>query len=244
MTHQQSIIDPYFRVDVLNATANPNQVGYAALHQDYSEDYVYLEDFPDEKRCGEIIEKRLLKHGHFGPLENMTIVFNVGYFPHSVMQQLRTHRVGISMDVQSFRFSGQRIVDVVNGSRELESVFYLRPEGFYTDRFGKKYQYTESQRQEDLEHCLNAAKLYSKRMSESVSEEHARSIIPFDVRQHFVLSLNCRSLMHILDMRHKPDAQLEIQTLMSFLFLKFQQWMPEVAEWYEKTRLSKGRLAP
>ncbi|MGL5194103.1 MAG: FAD-dependent thymidylate synthase, partial [Chroococcales cyanobacterium] len=52
--------------------------------------------------CGELIVKRLLagERGHYGPIEHVGIVFNCGFFPHSVMQQIRTHRVGISFDVQ------------------------------------------------------------------------------------------------------------------------------------------------
>ena len=52
------------------------------------------DNWPDEQRAGEII-KRLLagERGHFGPLEHAQIVLNVGWFPHSVMQQARTHRV-------------------------------------------------------------------------------------------------------------------------------------------------------
>jgi len=30
----------------------------------------------------------------------------VGLVPHSVMQQARTHRVGVSFDVQSMRYTG------------------------------------------------------------------------------------------------------------------------------------------
>jgi thymidylate synthase (FAD) len=93
-----------FCVDVIAATANPQQVVWAAMHQDYSEHYVWesREQWPDEQRCGELIVKHLLagERGHYGPIEHPQITFNVGYFPHSMMQQVRTHRVGVSFDVQ------------------------------------------------------------------------------------------------------------------------------------------------
>ena len=41
----------------------------------------------------------------------------------------------------SGRYTGQRILDVADGKRQLEEVFYLRPVGNYTDREGKKYYY-------------------------------------------------------------------------------------------------------
>ncbi|MGK7899778.1 MAG: thymidylate synthase (FAD), intein-containing, partial [Xenococcus sp. (in: cyanobacteria)] len=59
-----------FRVEVIAKTPNPQQVIYAALHQDYSEGFVFDEqdNLPSEKKCGEIIVKRLLAgdRGHYG----------------------------------------------------------------------------------------------------------------------------------------------------------------------------------
>jgi flavin-dependent thymidylate synthase len=149
-----------------------------------------------------------------------------------------------SFDVQSFRYTGNRIIEVVKGKKDIEEVFYLRPVGNYTNRQGKHYYYSEKQRQEDLEWCLQACKLYQKRIEEGLSEEHARGIIPFDARQHFVMSCNARSLMHILDLRWKKDAQLEAQKLCELLYIHFEKWSPSLAEWYKESRAQKARLSP
>jgi thymidylate synthase (FAD) len=99
-------------------------------------------------------------------------------------------------------------------------------------------------RSTDLE-ILEALYLhYLNRLDQGLDEEHARSIMPYDIRQNFVVSFNPRSLMHFLDLRHKPDAQLEIQWLAEDLFSWFCSWMPEIAAWYAKNRLGKGKLAP
>ena len=120
-----------FRVELIAATPNPQQCVYAGMHQDYSEGFVWADrsEWPDETRAGEICVKRLLsgERGHYGPLEHAQIVLNVGWFPHSVMQQARTHRVGVSFDVQSMRYTGDRIVRAANAELDLEEVFYLRP---------------------------------------------------------------------------------------------------------------------
>lgn len=237
-----------FRVEVLAKTPNPQQVIYAAMHQDYTEAFVYDErdKFPSEEACGELIVKRLLAgdRGHFGPMEHPQIVFNCGYFPHSVMQQARTHRVGVSFDVQSYRYTGIQVVDVVDGKKDIEDVFYLRPVGYYSDRQGKKYYYSPEQREEDLQWCLEAAKRYKADFESGMSEEHARGKVPFDYRQHFVVSFNLRSLLHFLDLRYKKDAQLEIQKLCEMMFPHLEEWAPAIAAWYKSTRLGKGRLAP
>lgn len=245
---QPAPMDRFFTVQVLSQTPNPQQIIYAAMHQDYAEHFVWEErdQFPDEIQAGEIVVKHLLagNRGHYGPLEHPQIVLNCGYFPHSTMQQIRTHRVGVSFDVQSFRYTGSRIIDVVEGKRNIEEVFYLRPLGSYTDRQGKRYDYTEDLRQQDLEWCLKACYRYQERINQGFSEEHARGIIPFDVRQHWVMSANVRSLMHLLDLRWKLDAQLEAQHLCELIWQSFKVWVPTIAEWYETNRAKKARLAP
>jgi thymidylate synthase (FAD) len=177
-------------------------------------------------------------------LEHPQIILNCGYFPHSVMQQARTHRVGVSFDVQSMRYTGDRICKAANGELDLEDVFYLRPPGHYSDRKGRKYEYTSHQRYEDLHLCTIAAKRYRDLISAGFAEEHARGILPFDYRQHFVVSFNARSFMHFLDLRAKLDAQLEIRQLCDLMWPHLQDWAPQIAEWYQQSRLHKARLAP
>lgn len=220
------------------------------MHQDYSEGYVYEEilekqdKFPNERKSGEIIVNRLLKQKHFGPLEHVSITFNVGYFSHSVMQQARTHRIA-SFDVQSGRYTGERIIKAAMGEIDIEKVFYLRPVGDYTDRQGTKYTYTEKERKQHLSKLRLAAAEYARDVNEyGMSEEHARGLIPFDIRQHFVVTLNARALLHFFDMRMPLDAQLEIGQLCNLMYPHFCNWMPEVADWYTRNRKGKNQLAP
>jgi thymidylate synthase (FAD) len=237
-----------FRVDVISRSPDPQRTIYAAMHQDYSEAFVVDErdQWPSEASAGELIVKRLLagERGHYGPLEHPQIVLNVGFFPHSVLQQARTHRVGVSFDTQSMRYTGARVSEVAQGLRDVEEIFYLRPIGNYSDRQGKKYPYTAEQRTADLAWCLEAAKRYQADIEAGWSEEHARGKLPFDYRQHFVVSFNVRSFMHFLDLRGKKDAQLEIQAMCDLMWPHFQDWVPGIAQWYEKTRMGKARLSP
>lgn len=176
-------------------------------------------------------------------LEHPQIILNCGYFPHSVMQQATRHR-HMSFDVQSGRYSGERIVDAADGNIDIEDIFYLRPVGYYTNREGKKYYYSQEQREDDLKWCLEASKRYAIKILEGMSEEHARGIIPFDFRQHFVVSCNVRSVLHFLDLRSKKDAQLEIQQLCDLIFPHIEEWTPAIAKWYKENRLHKAKLAP
>jgi thymidylate synthase (FAD) len=177
-------------------------------------------------------------------LEHPAITLNCGWFPHSVLQQARTHRIGCTFDSQSLRYTGQRITDAAEGIKPLEEVFYLRPVGMYTDRKGKKYEYTLSERETDLKICLNSAIRYRELIEKGFAEEHARGILPFDYRQHFVVSFSLRSLMHFLDLRAKLDAQEEIRVLCDLIWPHFESWTPEIAAWYKKNRLHRARLSP
>lgn len=256
-------MDKYFKVSTLNATPNPQKLVYLAMHQDYSE-HMVSEEGEDLGCTEETYGKRIIKHllankrGHFGCFEHPQINLNLGYFPHSVMQQLRTHRIGVyfdnidkriegTFDVQSTRYTGQRIIEFVEnaGNQDIEEIFYFRPVGFYTDRKGNKYEYTEEDRSEDITDAYYAANKYAILVKRGWSEEHARlSCLGYNIRQHFVMSINARALMHICDLRAKKDAEIEIQQLSLLLLAEFYKWMPQVAEWYERERLGKALLSP
>jgi thymidylate synthase (FAD) len=252
--------DPWMRVDLIDLS--PQQKIYFAMHQDYSSEYVYHQiergEIPDDEECGKRIEKYLLKsdRGHYGPLEQMGITVGCGYMPHSLMQQLRTHRIAVTFDVMSFRYNSQVFLDLVKQGYDpddyiidltgLEKTVYLRPLGFYTDRSGKKYEYTDEVRSSDLGQVSDLVFDYHDKVKRlGFSEEHARGLLPFDVRQHFVLSFNnIRSLWHMLDLRWKKDAQLEAQWFCDLLWEATKGVTPQLSEWYLNNRAKKARLAP
>lgn len=246
--------DPSFRVTRLHAYDRPQTAVWHGLKQDYSPSPVDLRNPPPESECGNIAVKALLKgnKGHFGPLEHPQITYNVVNFPHSVMQQARTHRVGVSFDVQSTRYTGQQVVDYIDACssvrefiKEFSQVFYLRPVGFYTDREGKKYDYTKEMRYYDASAIHDAAARYHYHIvNNGLSHEHARLLLPYATRQHFVVSFNLRSLFHLCDLRLKLDAEMEIRILANMLFEDCQKWAPEISNWYFDNRLGKARLSP
>lgn len=234
-------------VQVVAATDRPQTVVYLAMHQDYSAFFVLdrLKNTPSEEKCGDIIVKSLLKgdRGHYGCLEHVSITLGCKGIPHSVVQQATRHRLA-SFDVQSFRYTSNSVLNVTNGLSDLDDAFYFRPVGSYFDRQGKRYSYTEESLQRDREYCLNACHRYAKAINDGMVEEHARDFLPFNYRQHFFMTMNLRSIMHFLDLRYKKDAQIEIQTLCSLIWPHIQAWTPQLATWYEQSRLGKARLAP
>jgi thymidylate synthase (FAD) len=242
------IEDPRLVVKTVARTPWPQQVIYTALHTDYSAKYIGLDPTPEESECGDIAIKRLLKgkKHHYGPLEHPSITFSTGFFPHSVMQQARTHRVAVSFDCMSFRYTSESILKAASNfdATAIEDAFYLRPPGAYTDRKGHKYEYTVTDREVDLWVCHEAAIRYSNKIKCGWAEEHARGLLPFDYRQHFVVSFTMRSLWHFLCVRGNADAQLEIRQLCDMMLEEATPCAPELFAWFKDNLYTKKVMAP
>jgi thymidylate synthase (FAD) len=246
------IDDPFIKVVSLRGL-HPSQQMWLAARQDYSEEFVgdWLgagNKIPSSERCDELIVEMLLSsgQGHWGPVEQGgEYCFAVGGFSHEVMQQARTHRICCTFDVQSLRYSGKRIIDCADGKLSIQECFYVRPIGEYRDRKGARYQTTPEQRMREYSVVLHLAKEYKYRIEElGYSEEHARNIIPYGIRQNWVVSFNARSLLHFLDLRAKADAEWEIQHLSRAIFAEFKKSHPSIANYYETKRFGKGMLSP
>lgn len=233
-----------FKSSLVRATEMPQQLSYIGLHTCYSEEFEPDTDIPED-RCGEIAITRLLdgKRGHFGPLEHahMTLLIQMD---HNSMVQLRTHRVGVSFDVQSMRYTGERVERAARGELPVEEVFYFRPAGHYRDRQGDSYHWTEEQNDSLKALALGAASEYAHLRDQGVAEEHARYVLPTSYFQNVCLTGNIRSWFHLLDVRSKKDAQEEIQWVMDLVAGHVKNWIPEMYAWYETNRLHRAILAP
>jgi thymidylate synthase (FAD) len=243
-------VDTLFRVEVLSQTPDPERVIWLAMHQDYSAEYVTAASRVPAN-YGEAVVRHLLEgdRGHYGPLEHPQITFAVGYFPHLVVQQARTHRIGVSFDVQSFRYTGKQLLELGSDPSpgQLEQVFYVPAnikEGQAKTREGVCPISPEALGIV-LEQYRSQVAAYRRLVTEcGVPPEDARCVLGYGIRQHFVVSFNCRSLMHFLDLRAKADAQREIRELCDLIWPHFEAWCPHIAAWYRKHRWGKARLSP
>lgn len=239
-----------FRVRCIAATPKPQTVSYLALHQDYCSEWVgsyeELLKLPDEKTSGEIAVKRLLEgnKGHWGCLEHPQITFSCGYINHGSWQQARTHRIGVSFDIQSFRYTYEHLIKAANGEIPIENVVFFDSVGYTHDREGNKYTYTQHDKYADIAVSESLLQHYKRRVEDGMPPEKARRMLPFDYRQHGIFTANLRSLLHFLDLRAKANAQGEIIVFAGMLFNICKLWVPEIAAYYEKTRYKKALLSP
>jgi len=159
-------------------------------------------------------------------------MFAVSGSVHNLIMQLRTHRIP-TFDVQSQRYTSQNVIDVALGKKPVEEVFYFRPLGYeYTNRTGKKYVIHADEHRTAKIQCEFACEDYRRRVEDlGWSEEHARDYLPQSIRQNFTFSANCRTLLHLDNVRNKPDAQLEIQVLMRHINEIMFEQCPEIYAW-------------
>jgi thymidylate synthase (FAD) len=233
-----------FRCELIAATEQPQRAIYLALHNDYSEGFNATTNL-SEDRCGEIAVKRLLEggKGHFEALEHpqLQLLLQVD---HNTAMQLRTHRVGLSFDCQSMRYTGERMIKCAAGEIPLTEVYYIRPPGRYHDRQGDPYNWGEKECALTAEMAMQSVKNYARLRELGASEEHARGVLGTGYYQNCMISGNLRAWLHLLDVRYKADAQLEIRLAMELVAEQLKRWVPEVWAWYATNRLSKARLAP
>jgi thymidylate synthase (FAD) len=239
-------LDKRLQVVKLQCYPIPEQVVYQAGKNDYSETPIHEQEIPTPSKCGEWIVERLLSNdkGHWGPLEHPGITLSVSGYVHNVAMQARTHRVGLSFDVQSQRYTGKRVIKVASGELLPEDVFYVRPPGFYTNRYGKKYDWTEENVTSELAWIVEGCKRYAHHYERGVCEEHIRDYLAQAIRQNFVVSFNLRSVLHFIDLRAKLDAQLEIQAMCEQVAPILEVWAPNVWAYYVEKRLHRAKLSP
>jgi len=180
------------------------------------------------------IEKQLSR-GHYGPWEHPSISFAVKGVSRVTMAQITRHR-HMSFDVQSMRyvdFSEQEIVT----PRSLTDDDHFTREGGETqipEREDARMMYEET-----TEHLVE---IYRELVEDNnVPKEDARYVLPLGMSVNMTLSGNARTMMHLMDMRRKADAQWEVRELSELLVDELREWMPMTFNHYEQ-QLSK--LAP
>lgn len=241
-----NIEDFGFKVKMIASPVEPNAICWVAMHQDYYHG-MSSEDVPNQTEgwFGQKIVEKLLEgnRGHWGCLEHSgAFTFNIKVNHHTLMQ-MRTHRIAVSFDVQSFRYTGKFLKDITFA--DFHEFFYIPPVGEYVDRAGTRGQMTPWLVKEWKNMLWQNICMYNGLVhDEGIPEETARGVLP-EYYQHAVVTFdNIRSLLHMADLRLKKDAQREIRVIMEEIFTQASAVMPEVCEYYAKTRLGKALLSP
>lgn len=190
----------------------------------------------DEKK--RTLLTRLMLAGHWGPWEHPTITFGIENMSRVTLAQLTRHRIA-SFDIQSQRY--------VKMSPEGNAV----PPSIVADdvvsRQGgrKKLEGSAADRLWIFEQSLAASYVaYKKLLDAGIPAEDARYVLPNAQLIHGTMTVNARSLMHIIALRSFGDAQWEIQQLAQQLLELAKEWMPITFTHFEDQMRKRSVIAP
>lgn len=246
------------KVELLNATPNPERTICMAARNDYMSDFVGEESFEDimagidgvttdEKK--RTLIKHLLNHGHFGPLEHPQVTIAVKGISRSCMAQLTRHR-HVSFDVQSMRYVSFDEVDpsdVREGAMIVTPPSATDPDWIGRNQKGGSVDEEIVQKRERVfrESVTRSVEDYQELLDLGMPPEDARFVLPIGTEVNLVMSMNARMLMHIADMRAAADSQWEIRELTEHVLDIAEEWCPITFELYdENLKGRKNRLAP
>jgi thymidylate synthase (FAD) len=181
------------RVTLLWHTPQPERMIALAMRRCYSSKPI--EDIDSELQSKQGYEKELVKRAirdkTFDVIEHAVFMFEIEGISRVCSHQLVRHRIA-SYDQESQRFSAVDkesfiVPPSVKSKREALEVFNKASEV-----------------------CLDA---FKKLKDFGIPKEDARFILPQSIGTKLVLTINARSLMHILWQREAPQAQWEIREL-------------------------------
>jgi len=168
--------------------------------------------------------KYLLYHRHTSPFEMVEFAFRVKA-PIFVFRQWHRHRLA-EYNEWSGRYS------------ELKEEFYIPSEWRVQDARNK-----QASNVGDLPHaelsaqlqaaCQSAFRLYHQMLAQGVARELARMVLPLNTYSVMIVKMNAHALMHFLDLRAAPDAQVEIREYARLIYEEFfKPALPWTAEFY------------
>jgi len=246
------------KVQLLEATEDPEQLICQAARNDYMADFVGETPFDEvmETTGGDTLAEKqetlihhLLEHGHFGPFEHPHATFAIKGISRSCMAQITRHR-HVSFDVQSMRYVSFDEVDpadVRDGEMVVVPPSATDPDWVGRNQDSGPVDEETAQRREELyrDTIENAFESYQELLETGMPPEDARYVLPIGTKVNMVMSMNARMLMHVADMRAAADAQWEIRTMTEDILDLATEWCPITFEYYdEEMKNRKNRLAP
>ena len=160
----------------------------------------------------------LMEHGHLTPFEHIVFTFHVKA-PIFVVRQLFRHRIGVSYNEISKRYSSKN-----------SDEFYIPNHIRFQDDKNKQGSY-KSEDEEFSSQMISlieevydkALETYEEMLKYGVAREMARMVLPVGQYTEFYFTVNARALMHFINLRADSHAQWEIQEYAKTLakFLKY-----------------------
>lgn len=161
----------------------------------------------------------LWENKHMTPFEMVDYKFEI-VAPLFVAVQWLRHRTG------SFNMMSARYI-------EIEESFY-NPTLRLQDLDNKQSSKQSSLQDNTIEyHSKKAYQAYKNLLHRGCARELARSVLPQNVNTKFVWKVNLRNLLHFIELRNDPHAQLEIRDPAQAIYSVVQELNPVTSAAYE-----------
>lgn len=186
--------------------ANAARVSFCRHSESFSE--------RDEKLLADLIAC-----GHTSPFEHSHLMFQVRA-PIFVMRQWMRHRIGVSYNEQSMRYT-QSVPEfyVPKHWRLQNKNDYHHP---LHEQLSNEQEMMDKYKQA-LEACRHC---YESLLNAGIAREQARFILPVSAYSRFVFSCNLVSLFHFVQLRADSHAQWEIQRYAHCMLVLAKEYFP------------------
>lgn len=184
---------------------------YAACRQCYYAGFVGekfpFDDVPFEKKAS--LVKEIIASHHDSVAEHCVFTFAIKDLSRAAQQQLTRHRAGVVFSVQSLRYNNGNKM----GARKAKTI--------------ERNPITS----EIFDNFINSAvDTYDQLVETGIPKEDARDVLPLSWNSNLVMTMNCRELIHIFELRMCKRAQKEIRDLAYALHKICKERLPEVFE--------------
>lgn len=165
--------------------------------------------------------KSLIRRGHTSVLEHGKVSLDV-VTSRDVLAEITRHRL-CSFSVQSQRYVK---ADKEGGIAFIRPDYYLAPGDDLID--AKRYVASRAWEM-DMRQIENA---YKRNLHEyGLPPEDARKVLPNSAATTFVMTMNFRELLHIIDLRTSVRAYPEMRTMMDRVIEAIETVLPPIWEW-------------
>jgi thymidylate synthase (FAD) len=152
----------------------------------------------------------LIEHGHTSPFRHCFFRFRI-QCPIYVERQLFKHQIGITVNSISGRY--------VDFSDSYTQITEWRKQSTNSKQGSEGLVELQDQctgiESNVIEHCKHA---YVQLLELGVSKEQARTILPLNLNTTFIWTGSLQAILHLFDLRLKPDAQKETQIIVQQMY--------------------------
>jgi thymidylate synthase (FAD) len=204
------------RVQLLEVSANPIQLIYAACRQCYSDKFagdMFLDPGADTAKQ-EAFVKKVVASGHESPLEHVKFTFAIEGVSRALTHQLVRHRLA------SYSQQSQRYVKEGNFD-------YVVPPSIERDPEAKK-EFTGLMESIQKSYTRLLGLMEKSSLTGEAANQDARFVLPQAAETKIVVTMNCRELIHFFKHRCCTRAQWEIRAVAGMMLGICKEKIPAV----------------